>query len=170
MQLEPRQSATLDAAARAEVRAFQSLQWLAARMARKAADRPYVSWVSGNDDPGDDYCVDCAAAVVAEIGGEVHCSCDEGHGSAFPAACGRCGAQLSYSLTEHGLKDEIQEIEERDLPLPLAPDRAYEIENVIATALSMILHGDEDAEAIGRRAMKAAERAMGITAWEAMRL
>lgn len=170
--MEPadRSSATLEAALRAEAIAMRALEDFAWEASRGDDLRPNICWVENETDAGDDYCRPCAEALISRDGGTLHGGYEDRSESCFAARCGHCGIQLSYCLTEYGLKEELPEYEKRERPLPPSPDDAYEMACVIETARTLVIHGEEAGEAIGRRAIAAAEKALGITIWEAERL
>lgn len=76
-------------------------------------DPPNLCWV-GRDDDGEDYCPDCAHAVVAERlktdpegdwfkdGGWGGQECDSA------CFCARCGRILDHSFTDYGVADETE--------------------------------------------------------------
>ena len=97
-------------------------------------DRDYQHWVAV--DCGPDLCGPCAKIeagferfeeVMVDGGWPEHFESDH------PTYCERCGRGLHYSLTEHGLQDEIDHFTAHP-PLQLHPSVAYEIAAMVSAA------------------------------------
>lgn len=129
----------------------------------RAASAKSHHWIGGSDNEGLDYCRDCAEVRVAQLkvvnpDGEFFIDGGwEAHESDGCAHCEACGALLEYSLTNYGVRSEIDHYAKhmkRKGALPL--DEAYHI----VAVLEQVEWMDDKRQVL--RATKIGQRAVAL--------
>lgn len=94
-------------------------------------DVPCPHWLSGDDvDQGPSYCYECATKHVSAGKAE---SVDGGwqQDSDRCCHCEDCGRLLDYTLTDHGIREELSHFKQDRLQGPMSPERSCHLSRIL---------------------------------------
>lgn len=108
-------------------------------------------WVTMGEHDSDDFCLDCCKKEADELkvknpGEDIIIGGGEITESDRPRSCEACGARLLYSLTEYGVKEELECFLHNDLG-EIDPDTAYTLIRLMA-GVTDILEYSRDSQLV----------------------